>query len=114
MDLVPFVQSDSTPGVRKMKGEGDQFLHSLEERSLTIRDDAYVEEQWLEFCEEHKQDYLSTVLGHGRILRRLTRLVWVRKLLYGRRELLGVRNVVCCETHREALETIFDHSIILK
>jgi hypothetical protein len=25
---------------------------------------------------------------------------------------LGVRNLVCCETHREALETIFNHGLI--
>lgn len=113
MELMPLTQSDSGHGARKMTGERKrQFLRLLEERSLAIRDDAYVNQEWIRFCDEHKQDYLSTVLGHGRIMRRLNRLVWLRNLLYGGRKLLGVRNVVCCETHREALETIFDHRLL--
>lgn len=112
MELVPLEQSVLGPGVRRMTGErGRKFLRSLQEKSLAIQDDAYVEQQWLKFCKEHRQDYLSTVLGHGWIMRRLNRFVWLRNLLYVRK-LLSVRNVICCETHREALETIFDRQLL--
>jgi hypothetical protein len=33
-------------------------------------------------------------------------------LLYGRRQLLGVKNLVCSETHREVIETIFNEGMI--
>jgi len=113
MELVPLEQSVFGPGARRMTVEREKkFLRTLAERSRAITDDAYVEQQWLKFCEEYKQAYLSTVLGHGRIMRRLSKFIWLRKLLYGRGPLLGVRNAVCCETHREALETIFDRQLL--
>lgn len=113
MDIVPFTQSNPIPGARRMTVERDrQFLRSLEERSLAVRDDAYVEQQWIEFCETNKQSYLGTVLGHGGIMRRLNTGGWLVKLFYGKSKLLGVRNVVCCETHQEALKTIFDHRLL--
>jgi len=113
MEIIPFTQSDPVPGARRMTGEKKRlFLQVIEERSLAIKDDTYVEREWLTFCEAHKQDYLSTVLGHGRILRRLFRFSWLTRLFYGRRELLGIRNAVCCETHREALETIFNRRLL--
>jgi poly-gamma-glutamate synthesis protein (capsule biosynthesis protein) len=109
MNIVPFFQSHPAPGARRMSGEREcRFLSEIEKRSLAVRDDTYVERQWLRFCEERKQDYLSTVLGHGRILRRLSLGGRLIDLFHGKKTLLGVRNAVLCETHREALATIFD------
>jgi hypothetical protein len=51
-------------------------------------------------------------LGHGRVLTKLNRFGWLARLIYGRRALLGVRNMISCETHREALETIFDRGLL--
>ena len=48
----------------------------------------------------------------NRLLRRLNRNGRLSKLLYDSQRLLGTRNVVCCETHREALETIFDEDLV--
>jgi poly-gamma-glutamate capsule biosynthesis protein CapA/YwtB (metallophosphatase superfamily) len=113
INIVPFAQSDPMPGARRMTGEREsQFLRSLEERSIAVMNDAYVEQQWLSFCEERKHAYLSGVLGHGRILRRLNRQGLLGKLFYGKKTLLRIRNSICCETHREALETIFDHPLL--
>jgi hypothetical protein len=46
------------------------------------------------------------------VLTKLNSSGLLTKRFYGRRQLLGVRNLVCCETHREALETIFNHGLI--
>lgn len=108
MELIPFVQSDPVPGARRMKPEAETgFRQSLAERSAAIRDAAFVEAEWIKFCEEHQRGYLSAVLGYNRVLRKLDVGGWLTRLLHGRRALLGTRNCVLCETHREALETIF-------
>jgi poly-gamma-glutamate synthesis protein (capsule biosynthesis protein) len=113
MDIVPFVQSAPVPGARRMaKDQEAQFRQSLNEKSKAIQDDTFVQAQWLRFCEEQKHDYLSGLLGHNRILRNLNRRGWLTRWLYGSRALLGVRNLVCCETHREALETIFNRGMV--
>jgi poly-gamma-glutamate synthesis protein (capsule biosynthesis protein) len=109
MEPVPLVQSDCVPGARRMPAErATAFLRELSAKSRAILDDEYVREEWRRFCEERKHGYLSAVLGHNRLMRRLTRNGRLARLLYGSRRLLATRNVVCCETHREALETIFE------
>ena len=113
MEIVPYLQSDPVPGARRMEKEREsQFRQVLEEKSKAIQDDGFVQEQWLKFCDERKHDYLSCLLGHNRILRKLNARGLLEKCLYGRRPLLGVRNIVSCETHREAIETIFSHGMV--
>lgn len=108
MELIPFVQSAPVPGARKLTGEREQqFRQALAQRSAAIADPAFVETEWLKFCQEHQRGYLSAVLGHNRVLRKLDVGSWLTRLLHGPRALLGTRNCVLCETHREALETIF-------
>ncbi len=113
MEIVPFVQSDPVPGARKMEKERErEFRRALEEKSKAIQDDAFVQAEWLKFCEKYKHDYVSALLGHNRLLRMLNARGLLEKFLYKKRTLLGARNVVCCETHREAIETIFNHHLI--
>jgi hypothetical protein len=108
MELRPFVQSDPVPGARRMDAQrAEAFLRELAARSRAILNDEFVRDEWRRFCEEHKHGYLSALLGHNRLVRRANRNGRLARLLYNRRRLLGTRNVVCCETHREAVETIF-------
>jgi poly-gamma-glutamate synthesis protein (capsule biosynthesis protein) len=113
MELLPFEQSDPVPGARKMRPEQEQtFRRAVEDRSKAVIDPAFVEAEWLKFCEKEKHSYLSGLLGHNRVLTKLNSSGLLTKNLYSRRQLLGVRNLVSCETHREALETIFNHGLI--
>lgn len=113
MDLIPFVQSDSKPGARRLTPEREhEFRRALAKRSEAIMDKAFVEEEWIRFCQERKHGYLSALLGHNRILRKLNKRGLVTKLLSGRRPMLGVRNILNCETHREAVQTIFNRGLI--
>lgn len=108
MEIVPFVQSAFPPGARRMTPEvEDRFRQTLDERSRAIEDDSFVEAEWRRFVEERKHGYLSAVLGHNRLVRKLNSKGLVTRMFYGKRHMLGVRNCVVCETHREALETIF-------
>jgi poly-gamma-glutamate synthesis protein (capsule biosynthesis protein) len=113
LEILPYVQSDPIPGARKMEPRlEEQFRRDLREKSIAVKDDAWVEAEWLRFCERHKYEYVSALLGHNRVLRRLNTRGLLQRLLYSARSLLGVRNVVCCEAHREALETIFNQGMI--
>jgi poly-gamma-glutamate capsule biosynthesis protein CapA/YwtB (metallophosphatase superfamily) len=113
MELLPFVQSDREPGGRRMGAQqAEAFLADLAAKSRAILDDEYVSTEWRRFCDERKHGYLSALLGHNRFLRRANRDGRLARLVYNRRRLLGVRNVVCCETHREALETIFKEGML--
>lgn len=109
MDLIPFTQSDPVPGARRMAPEREEtFLACLAERAQAVTDDTFVEREWLDYCRRKKSSYLSGLLGHNRVLRKLNERGLLQKLLYNTRVMLGVRNIVCCETHREAIETIFN------
>lgn len=110
MELVPYVQSRSrgVVGVAKMQAaEAQSLLQEIEQRSACIPNDAYLHEQWERFCSERKNEYLSVVLGHNRILSRLNKNGLVVKWLYSVHALLGIENHISCEAHREVLETIF-------
>jgi hypothetical protein len=113
MDIVPFTQSNPAPGARRMpKDREEKFRRALAERSAAIQNDAFVQAEWLKFCDQNKYSYLSGLLGHNRILSKLNARGWLTRFLYNPRVLLGVRNTVMCETHREAIETIFDHHLL--
>jgi poly-gamma-glutamate synthesis protein (capsule biosynthesis protein) len=112
MEIVPYVQSDPVPGARKMKPEQErQFRRSLEEKSRAILDDGFVQEQWLKFCEERKHEYLSCLLGHNRLLSKFNSRGLLEKLFHGKLPLLRARNVVSCETHHEAIQTLFEQGL---
>lgn len=109
MEIIPFVQSQGTTGARKLLGEPEQlFRQSLARRSREILDAGFVQAEWLRFCEARQHGYLSSLLGHNRVLGKLNSRGLLERLLYGRIALLRARNLVCCETHREAVETIFN------
>ena len=113
MELVPFVQSDPVPGARRMAKEKEEpFRRALEERSRAVQDDRFVRAEWLKFCREHRHGYISALLGHNRVLSKLNKQGLVARWLHGRRPLLGARNMVFCETHREAVQTIFEEQML--
>lgn len=113
MAIVPFVQSNPAPGARRMDPAKEQeFRRQLAQRSAAIQDEALVQAEWLKFCDQNKHAYISGLLGHNRILSKLNARGWLTRFLYNPRVLLGVRNTVLCETHREAIETIFNHHLL--
>ncbi|MGA2863526.1 MAG: CapA family protein [Verrucomicrobiota bacterium] len=114
MEILPFVQSDPLPGARRMNPERErQFLQSLLEKCNAVKDDAWVQAQWRSFCEGRKHSYLSSLLGHNRVLSKLNAKGLVAKFVHGKRSLLRAKNTACCETHREAIETIFSRPCAL-
>jgi poly-gamma-glutamate synthesis protein (capsule biosynthesis protein) len=110
MDLLPFIQSFPEPGARRLEARREAaFLEALAERARVVADEQWVREEWIRFCDANKHEYLSALLGHNRWLRRLNLGGLLEKYFHGSQQLLGARNIVTCETHREAITTIFDH-----
>jgi poly-gamma-glutamate synthesis protein (capsule biosynthesis protein) len=113
MNIIPYYQSDLQIGTRRMeKQEEDAFLKSLKERSTAIKNDNFVQAEWLKFCEKRKYEYLSNILGHNFLLKRLNIKGLILKTLYNKKDLVRLGNVISCEAHREVLETIFNQKMI--
>lgn len=113
MDIIPYTQSNSHIGARKMDHEGEQLLRqSLQERSLAIKDSSFVLTQWLKFCEVRKYDYLSKVLGFNRLYSKLNQNGFIVKYFYTTKSLIRTQNIILCESHREVIETILNYRMI--
>jgi poly-gamma-glutamate synthesis protein (capsule biosynthesis protein) len=113
IEFIPFIQSGQETGARKMTPvRADSVLQTLEEKSKAIQNDEFLKENWIKFCRSNKHNYLSTVLGHNRLLDKVVSRGLLGDLLYGQRLRNSTRNVIRCETHREVLDTIFDEKLI--
>lgn len=109
LDIIPFEQFNPAPGARRLPPDRDHaFRRGLEERSARLADPAAVAREWREFCLRNQHSYMSSMLGHGRILSRLNRSGLVTRWLHPRWALLQSRNVALCENHREVVQTLFE------
>jgi hypothetical protein len=111
MELIPFEQSRRGPGARKMMADAaSEFMRIISKRSENIKNPIFVQEKWRQYCRERRNSYMSDMLGHGRVWRRLNRHGKLVRWFYSTKKLLTIQNVVRCEAHREVLETIFDET----
>ncbi len=111
VDMIPYIQSGMQTGAKKMdKEKAKLFLQGLKERSIAIKDEAFIKNQWYMFCQERKYACLSKVLGLNRLL---TKILFKTngfglfiKCFYSENSIIRLKNTVRCESHREILETI--------
>jgi poly-gamma-glutamate synthesis protein (capsule biosynthesis protein) len=107
MHITPYLQSDAQAGARKMgQCEATAFEQQLEKESSLIRDTAFVQARWREYCRGQRYTYFNILRGHSRPMRGLNKLLHFSDMLYSEKELEVLRNVIRCETHREVLDTI--------
>lgn len=105
--LVPFKQSDGSPGAHRMTTDQERhFRRAFDERSAAILSKSFVENQWMAFCRQQERHYLSMIHGRRSLIRRvagkLNLLDWldspkVHRMRY---------HAITCESHREALITL--------
>ncbi|MFH1215535.1 MAG: CapA family protein [Pseudomonadota bacterium] len=113
IDFIPFKQSYQALGVREMDPEDkEMFFREFEERSQRVLDDDFLHNRWLDFCLEKRNEYVSYLRGHGRILTYLNKIGFIGSRINSNKLLTSVRNVVLCEAHREVLETLFYNNLI--
>jgi len=104
--VVPLVQSEGgKPGARLMKGERLlNFQQELQYRCKEIMDPSVVDQNWDEFCEQQRVEYLRRFGALHRLFRLLDRYTGYIQYLLGRRRIrLDQLNLVRCESHREVL-----------
>ena len=82
-----------------------RFLDEMERKSNQIKDAAFLGAQWVNYCREQKDMYLSGLFGYNKPMRKLRRLLL--PLLHSKEELYQALHLVQCETHQEILNTIF-------
>jgi len=108
--LIPYRQSGERPGIRRMSPEEEGiFQDEFSVRSAGIQQEGFVEEQWRIFCAKRKRYYLNTLHGRCSLIRRIAGRLDVLHYLDSK-DVHRVRlNLIRCESHREALETILEY-----
>jgi poly-gamma-glutamate synthesis protein (capsule biosynthesis protein) len=111
LEWHPVEQSPSGPGIRLCSPETAQrVLEGLEERSGILADPARYAEVWSAWCDRQQPAYLTKLFGMGRWLDRLNRGSWMFRRL-SLRTLLGIYNVISCESHRATFLGGLDRAI---
>jgi poly-gamma-glutamate synthesis protein (capsule biosynthesis protein) len=107
MDFVPSELFRGGMAARKMAPyAAKSLLQSIATRSESLKKHGFIESEWRAYCVQKKHEYVSMILGHGRILRRLNRHGQLVRLLYPLSSQLVVRNLIQCDAHRDILETV--------
>ena len=107
---VPYVQSEAEAGAHLMPPERQRaFLNAVRERSLAIQEPGRVEAEWDNFCAERHNYFMSCMLGHNRLLRRLNRDSGAIARLYPEDRFMLMTNILRCDIHRETALTVLRH-----
>jgi poly-gamma-glutamate synthesis protein (capsule biosynthesis protein) len=110
MTLIPYIQSDTRIGARKMSDSEEKiFLRELYDKSKKLSNPSFIEEEWLRLSKEKKHYYLFGFLPgliNNRILQKINKYFPFIERLYTNRHLLRLENMLCCESHREVIQTI--------
>lgn len=87
-----------------------EIKETMNNESVKITDDAFINDQWKEFCRKHRASYLAMLLGFGTNANRLNRLLCngLVRMLFTRRQLNVSHNIIRCDSHREVLNTILE------
>ena len=110
LEFVPFIQSDVRPGARSMLDKpAAEFVGEIETRSKSILQRDFIKNQWLDYCFNSKYTYQNSLLMPYRILKWLNGRGWLARLLYPRKHLIRLHNLIRCEAHHEVIETILEN-----
>jgi poly-gamma-glutamate capsule biosynthesis protein CapA/YwtB (metallophosphatase superfamily) len=111
--FIPFYQTKGELGIVKMQGNDlDAFYAEFNKRSLNVMDDLFINDQWKSFCLQKKQEYLSYLLGHNKIIRYLAAKNIFKNLFNNSKMSTSIRNVILCESHLDVLSYLFENNMI--
>ena len=113
---VPYIQSEAQPGVSRMPPERKVgFLKTLNERSHEIQQNPNrVKAEWDSYCSERHNYFMSCMLNHNRVLRRLNRDTGAIARMHSDEHLLLWTNILRCDIHRETAMTVLERHFALK
>lgn len=86
------------------------ILNLFDRNSTKLSDQKFLTQQWEKFCERKESLYLPMLLGFGKNLNRLNRLLrnLLVKLFFSRRKLNVIHNIIRCDAHEEVITTILE------
>ncbi len=112
LKTIPYFQSQNTLGAQKMdEASRKRFLDKMQRKNAQVKDSAFMEERWIEFCRQKKEQYLAELFGYNRLMRKGRNLLL--KILHSKKEVLTALHLSQCEIHREILNTIFKDERLL-
>jgi len=84
------------------------IFQDLKKRKENIKNDGFIEKEWVQFCNSKKNIYLPLLFGLGTNFIRLNRLLKNKliDLFYLKKQLMRTNNIIRCESHHEVLQTI--------
>ena len=91
------------------------FLQKLNKRSRDIQEDLdRVKTEWEGYCTERHNYFMSCMLDHNRVLRRLNRDTGAIAKLHSDDHLMLWTNILRCDIHRETALTVLRRHFVLK
>lgn len=102
IDFVPITKKGNGVGLSEPK-VAEEILAAFNERSGKISLPGFIEAEYIKICRTAGQEYLSSIVGFGRILRRIDRSLngAIIKKTYSLKKLNLLQNYIECEAHRE-------------
>jgi poly-gamma-glutamate synthesis protein (capsule biosynthesis protein) len=106
LEPIPYFQSQERPGAQKMDPISRRiFLDEMHIKGTQLKDNNFVEAQWLEYCRKQTNHYLAGLFGYNKIMRKMQNILL--ETLHSKKEILRALHLVQCEVHQEILNTIF-------
>lgn len=111
---IPIVKKKNKIRKANLKEE-KEIVDSFEKRSLDIKNEGFIEEEYRKFSKEYIWNYLYSICGFPRILRRIDNKVLDKKVLkyIYKNKIVNILNFIECEAHRElfieGLKSIMDN-----
>jgi hypothetical protein len=110
LDTIPYFQSQARLGAQKMDENACRlFFDKMQKKTDQIKDNEFLEDQWVKYCRQHKEKYLVELFGYNRLMCKASSLLL--KALHSKKEMLRALHLVQCEAHQEILHTVFRDEI---
>lgn len=103
VDYIPIVKVENRVRLAKDK-EAEEILTAFQKRSNEILIPEFVEQKYTQLAKEVYLPYMGKISGFGKWLSRLDRFVLrgtLLNLIFDKKKLLSLQNIIECEAHRE-------------
>lgn len=101
---LPIVKNKNKIRKANLKEE-KEIVDSFEKRSLDIKNESFIEEEYRKFSEKYIWNYLYFMYGFPRVLRGIDKYflknMLIKILYYKKSKKLAILNFIECEAHRE-------------
>lgn len=112
MEMIPYFQSKDKYGVFRMNlDEEVEFFNQLNQYNNALNNSEILYNVWRDYCFSNKSMYFCCILRYGKLLRIIDRYINISENSLSVKSLLILLNLFRCDTHREALECIFEDKL---